>query len=216
MAREQQVTGQKNVLQKIEVTIQISIWLVKSSPEKGRGTPSCAQTRVFVSINVGYSLCHFQWKQIKVCEALSRPTPILQSMWGPCLQQDTNPQQLLKSDFGCVTAHKGETHCTAIRCPAHSSLRFLNPPPPPQLSHLLIPCAEIPWQSWIAKGQVYLVYWRCKQDLENKLQSTGKKRLSFGDFRPFWWRKWNENQQEWSRETQRNKSVSATSLTVTG
>lgn len=34
MASEQQVTGQKNVLRKIEVTIQISIWLVKSSPEK--------------------------------------------------------------------------------------------------------------------------------------------------------------------------------------
>lgn len=50
-SEEQQVTGQKNVLWKIEVTIHISICFVKSSPEKAEVHLRILRLMVFVSIN---------------------------------------------------------------------------------------------------------------------------------------------------------------------
>lgn len=104
-------------------------------------------------------------------------------MWGPCLQPRTQtPQQLLKSDLDAWLHTRGKH--TALRSDVlltqvwgswnpSTSTTTLSPPNP------MCP-KEIPWQSWIAIGQVYLVYWRCKQDWKINYKALGRSACHLG------------------------------------
>lgn len=141
IASKQEVTGECHEKQRGLPKLACGLSKAPLKGQKRTSLSICSDSRIFQHNCTGFPSAICREGKGKVCAASVNSALTPQSTFWPCPQQQTDPQQVLKSDLECMT-YIWKAHLARIGCPPltygwgcsipllhHGFLTPQNPPP---------------------------------------------------------------------------------------